>query len=229
MMLVGWSLMSFITPSAWATDEVTGLLATVVLERPLYLQTSAGPPEPAPPGRYRLSKLDEGHLKLLPVNGQPLAVPARVASHDQELEESFAFVFVDEHVPDLTYLVLLLPDGRTMEATGSATGTFPREIPIHIFTALAKQWATGSPVKESLYIEAKTIRAGQDYDIVGLPSGVCAVLCERDDRCQAFSWRPRLSKPTTGTCHLKNTVPPKQSDECCVSGAKAKHLRRDPE
>ncbi|GKS57228.1 hypothetical protein YTPLAS18_07550 [Nitrospira sp.] len=198
-------------------------MTAVQLNRPLYVRTGSDEPVLLPRGSYAVMFHDDRHLRVVTQGAESVIVDAVVARHDQDLEHPFALAMEDPQTHDLTHILLLLPDGRALEATGSATGAFPREIPVHIFAALAKQWAAGSPVKEGLRVETKTIRAGQDYDVVVLPSGICAVLCERDDRCRAFSWRPRVTKPTTGACHLLETVPPKQSDECCVSGMKVRH------
>jgi hypothetical protein len=65
-------------------------------------------------------------------------------------------------------------------------------------------------------------RPGGDYRHFTLRSGdpaVCAARCDRDQRCRAWSF----SYPSGGTraiCWLKNTVPPRTEDTCCVSGVR---------
>ncbi len=208
----------------YASEDRHALLATVTLGRPLYVQTGGETPVLMPAGVYTVARQDDQHLRLVRKGSEPVILKALPSQHDQEIDRPFAMAVDDPQNLDLTHVLLLSPDGRSLETTGSATGIFPREIPVHIFAAVAKNWATGSPVKEGLRIEPKTIRAGQDYDLLVLPYGICAVLCERDEQCQAFSWRPQSVKPTKGACHLKKSAPPKEADECCVSGVKESAL-----
>jgi hypothetical protein len=66
-------------------------------------------------------------------------------------------------------------------------------------------------------------RPGGDYLRSPSQSGdpaECALACERDRRCRAWSF----SYPSDGTdnagCGLKNTVPPRVENHCCVSGVR---------
>ena len=65
-------------------------------------------------------------------------------------------------------------------------------------------------------------RPGGDYTNFAVRSGdpaVCAVRCERDARCRAWSF----SYPTATSaaiCHLKGRVPPRVENTCCVSGVR---------
>jgi|SRR5690242_15802124 len=65
-------------------------------------------------------------------------------------------------------------------------------------------------------------RPGGDYSSFVVRSGdpaVCAIHCERDTRCRAWSF----SYPTGGAgakCWLKNVVPPRTENSCCVSGVR---------
>jgi hypothetical protein len=65
-------------------------------------------------------------------------------------------------------------------------------------------------------------RPGGDYQHFNLRSGdpaVCAARCDRDGRCRAWSF----AYPTHGersVCWLKNSVPPRAENACCVSGVR---------
>jgi len=65
-------------------------------------------------------------------------------------------------------------------------------------------------------------RRGADYQSFPIRSGdpaVCASRCERDARCRAWSFvYPRAN--AGATCWLKNKVPPRVEDKCCVSGVR---------
>ncbi len=66
-------------------------------------------------------------------------------------------------------------------------------------------------------------RPGGDYMSAPIPSGDpndCALLCERDRRCRAWSFNyPNEIRPGA-VCWLKNSVPPRVADDCCVSGVR---------
>jgi PAN domain len=66
-------------------------------------------------------------------------------------------------------------------------------------------------------------RPGGDYLSSPIPSGDpadCALMCEHDRRCRAWSFN-YPTDPTIGAmCWLKSTVPPRVQDNCCVSGVR---------
>ena len=66
-------------------------------------------------------------------------------------------------------------------------------------------------------------RVGGDYLTFSIRSGdptVCATRCERDSRCRAWSFSFPRTKRTRAACALKNRVPPRVKDSCCVSSVR---------
>ncbi|HLX14098.1 MAG TPA: PAN domain-containing protein [Bradyrhizobium sp.] len=66
-------------------------------------------------------------------------------------------------------------------------------------------------------------RPGGDYLSSAVPSGDpadCALLCERDRRCRAWSFNYPNETARHAVCWLKNSVPQRVRDECCVSGVR---------
>ena len=66
-------------------------------------------------------------------------------------------------------------------------------------------------------------RRGGDYYKFIIKSGdpaVCASRCEHDARCRAWSFSYPGTADTFATCWLKNRVPPRVEDNCCVSGVR---------
>ncbi len=66
-------------------------------------------------------------------------------------------------------------------------------------------------------------RRGGDYMSFAVRNGdptVCAARCERDARCRAWSFSFPRTEETSATCWLKNRVPPRNADPCCVSGVR---------
>ena len=66
-------------------------------------------------------------------------------------------------------------------------------------------------------------RRGGDYLSFPIRNGdpaVCAARCERDARCRAWSFSYPRTVNALATCWLKNRVPPRHADNCCVSGVR---------
>jgi hypothetical protein len=66
-------------------------------------------------------------------------------------------------------------------------------------------------------------RPGGDYTSAPIPSADpadCALLCERDRRCRAWSFNYPNDTTPNAVCWLKSTVPPLVADDCCVSGVR---------
>ena len=71
--------------------------------------------------------------------------------------------------------------------------------------------------------QANFDRPGSDYLNSPVPSGDpadCALTCERDRRCRAWSFNYPTDVAGGAVCWLKNSVPPRVQDDCCVSGVR---------
>ena len=71
--------------------------------------------------------------------------------------------------------------------------------------------------------QANFDRPGGDYQSAPVPSGDpvdCALVCERDRRCRAWSFNYPTDLASGAVCWLKNNVPPRVADDCCVSGVR---------
>src|SRR6185312_12937648 len=66
-------------------------------------------------------------------------------------------------------------------------------------------------------------RRGGDYLKFEIRSGdpaVCAARCERDARCHAWTFVYPRTDSAGAVCWLKNRVPPRTEDKCCISGVR---------
>jgi hypothetical protein len=75
------------------------------------------------------------------------------------------------------------------------------------------------------HAQANFDRPGGDYQQLAVPSAdpaACALLCERDRRCRAWSFNyPREGDGTeSAACWLKNSVPPRVESANSVSGVR---------
>ena len=71
--------------------------------------------------------------------------------------------------------------------------------------------------------QANFDRPGSDYQSSTLASGdpaECALVCERDRRCRAWSFNYPTDIAGGAVCWLKNSVPARVRDDCCISGVR---------
>jgi hypothetical protein len=71
--------------------------------------------------------------------------------------------------------------------------------------------------------QANFDRPGGDYQSSLVPSGDpadCALVCERDRRCRAWSFNYPTDAAGGAVCWLKSNVPARSQDNCCVSGVR---------
>lgn len=78
-------------------------------------------------------------------------------------------------------------------------------------------------VGRSAHAQTNFDRPGGDYQSSPVPSGdpaECALVCERDRRCRAWSFNYPNEITHAAVCWLKNSVPARVADDCCVSGVR---------
>ena len=66
-------------------------------------------------------------------------------------------------------------------------------------------------------------RRGGDYLRFEIRNGdpaTCAARCERDAHCHAWAFSYPRTESTVAVCWLKNRVPPRTEDKCCISGVR---------
>jgi hypothetical protein len=71
--------------------------------------------------------------------------------------------------------------------------------------------------------QANFDRPGGDYQSGPVSSGDpadCALVCERDRRCRAWSFNYPTDSAGGAVCWLKSNVPARTADNCCVSGVR---------
>ena len=71
--------------------------------------------------------------------------------------------------------------------------------------------------------QANFDRPGGDYTSAPISSGDpadCALLCEHDRRCRAWSFNYPTVIESSAVCSLKGSVPARVPDNCCVSGVR---------
>ena len=87
-----------------------------------------------------------------------------------------------------------------------------------VFALLAFTTAT-----RPAHAQANFDRPGGDYQRSPVPSGDpadCALVCERDRRCRAWSFNYPTDITSGAVCWLKSSVPARVQSNCCVSGVR---------
>ena len=118
----------FIMSSAFFSFYLTTIGAsfadtTITVEKPVHVTTAEGSAVVLDAGEYRLDPAQEW-LKITPSGGDAvdaLLLEAQVGKHEESLTDSLALSATGVDA-DYHHLVLLLPDGKSFEATGSYSG-----------------------------------------------------------------------------------------------------------
>jgi hypothetical protein len=88
-----------------------------------------------------------------------------------------------------------------------------------VVSAVAALATTARPAQA----QANFDRPGGDYQHSPVPSGDpadCALVCERDRRCRAWSFNYPTDAAGGAVCWLKSNVPQRTEDSCCISGVR---------
>ena len=104
------------------------------LDRTTYFQQSGGQPIQFSPGTYEVEGTESG-MRIISTTKD--AKEVFVEADKMEITETVLFPTTDEN-PDLTHLILLMPDGTAYETVGSHTGVWPRGLMTKIRQAQGK-------------------------------------------------------------------------------------------
>jgi hypothetical protein len=113
---------------ACATTRDLSFTDRITLDKPVHFSTPDGGDVVAASGTYKIEVIEDAKLRLIPfeaVSGTtPLIVAAMALPHEQPIESGVALSVPngeDEH-----HIVLLLPDGKGLDAVGSYSAVRPR-------------------------------------------------------------------------------------------------------
>jgi hypothetical protein len=88
---------------------------------------------------------------------------------------------------------------------------------------VALAFAAAATATRPAQAQANFDRPGGDYQSSPVASGDpadCALVCERDRRCRAWSFNYPTDIAGGAVCWLKSNVPARTQDNCCVSGVR---------
>ncbi len=88
---------------------------------------------------------------------------------------------------------------------------------------VALAFAAATTATQPAQAQANFDRPGGDYQSSPVASGDpadCALVCERDRRCRAWSFNYPTDIAGGAVCWLKSNVPTRTQDNCCISGVR---------
>ncbi len=110
-------------------SEIAGNPTTITFKKAVHFIAPDGSPVVVAPGTYT-AEVAQGWIRLIPGKARQNAilVEAQKGTHDTEVEELVALSLPGstDKDRDLHHVLLLLPTGHTLEATGSHSGIQPR-------------------------------------------------------------------------------------------------------
>lgn len=136
-------------PSATASDISSA--AAIQLDKAVHFSAPDGSDAVAPPGTYRVDQTEETKLKLVPAGeGEQkpaIIVQAMATQYEESLAGSLALSIPykeDEH-----HVILLLPEGKALDAVGSYSGLRSRAMTV-LGQPFVKQYAQVQPIYPKL-------------------------------------------------------------------------------
>ena len=98
----------------------------ISVTQPTYFQSVNSEDVVVDPGAYRVLRWSENALALVPQDGgEAIRIQAATGGHDESLSTPEAYI-IGEEDSTVRYIILLLPDGATLEARGLIGGVAPR-------------------------------------------------------------------------------------------------------
>ena len=100
---------------------------SIAVEKPAHFPTTDGAMRLIPIGQYVVDSVDNAQLRLTPNDAPtPLVIAAALQSHDIDIPSPLVLAFAERE--DEPHVLLLLPDGRALDAIGSFTGIQSRDV-----------------------------------------------------------------------------------------------------
>ena len=126
--LVMGTALALLAGACATTQDAQPRFTIITLEKPVHFSAPDGTDVVAASGRYSVDSLEEAKLRLSPEEAaagvSPLIVAAMALPHEEPIESRVALSVPngeDEH-----HVVLLLPDGKGLDAGGTYSGTRSR-------------------------------------------------------------------------------------------------------
>jgi hypothetical protein len=114
---------------------------------------------------------------------------------------------------------------KSRPALETRTRKYPRMGTVRLLRAcvVALAFLAAAVSARPALAQANFDRPGGDYLSAPVTSGdpaECALVCERDRRCRAWTFSYPTDLANRAVCWLKSNVPPRVQSDCCVTGVR---------
>lgn len=100
---------------------------TIAVDKPAHFPTTEGATQLISIGQYVVDSVENAQLRLTPEDAPtPLVIAAALQSHDMDIPSPLVLAFTERE--DEPHVLLLLPDGRALDAIGSFSGIQSRDV-----------------------------------------------------------------------------------------------------
>ena len=125
-----------------ASTEAAVQRPAVTFDRTIHFIAGEGSDVQLSAGIYGVERAGQERLRLLPSDNQPpIEIQAASIEHDESLPAPVSLAVIEEGQDDQVHLVLLLPDGQGLDATGTFSGTRSRGSRVQPINRLQMQQA----------------------------------------------------------------------------------------
>lgn len=122
-----WACTTTERSSPPVSHEYGGTALAIQLDKTVHFPAPDGAPVLAAPDEYLVEQTTDAQLRLVPhTGGSPLIVAADQGTHDLEVSAPFPLVLA--LTDDERNILLLMPDGTALDASGSLSGVRARDI-----------------------------------------------------------------------------------------------------
>ena len=140
-----WKMVCLVLYTLWlpsiAHASTLDPLTSITIDQPVHFLAPDGSDVVIGPGEYSVEPAEEW-IRLIPGERRDgLLIEARQSSHELPLDHPLAMGFSgdDETERDHEYVMLLLPEGQSLESTGTHSGIRPRGTMKQIFERVKLQ------------------------------------------------------------------------------------------
>jgi pimeloyl-ACP methyl ester carboxylesterase len=127
VLTAGFLISACVSTTESPTVDARSAASVILLEKTVYFTAPDGTAVPVNPGGYVVEAGDKSLRLTVPDGETPLVVAASPGTHDEAVMSPTPLSFAEDgEQADLHHLVLLFPDGKSLDAVGTYSGIAPR-------------------------------------------------------------------------------------------------------
>lgn len=129
VLTAGFLISACVSTTESPTVDARPAASVILLEKTVYFTAPDGTAVPVNPGGYVVEAGDKSLRLTVPDGETPLVVAASPGTHDEAVMSPTPLSFAEDgEQADLHHLVLLFPDGKSLDAVGTYSGINTRDL-----------------------------------------------------------------------------------------------------